>query len=133
MNRLHEAKRHLLDLISPHLLESGCLPEADLDINEANRDVIRAMKEVHGQAWIGNINLHKRHRGEPEQVMWMWNGKLVCNFEVSFVIPKHDPELERLIEERFAAPYHGTSVDCVRVDAIMERLREVGGVHLSWT
>lgn len=132
-NALDEARRKLLDLMTPHLMESGCLPESDLDINNASREIISAMRQVHGEAWIGNINLHKRHRGEPEQVMWKWDGKLVCNFEVAFVLPKHDPELERLIEERFASPYNGTLADCVKIDAIHDRLKEIGGVHLSWT
>ena len=57
----------------------------------------------------------------------------IYNFGASFVMPMPDAELERLILERLGAPYTGTREDSKRVEAILARLEEVGGIHLTWT
>jgi len=129
-----EAKEKLTKLVVPHYIRDGCLPEADGEINDASREVVAAMARDHGgECWLGNVNLHKRYRGEPEDVMWKWDGGLVCNFEAAFVVPRHDAELERLILERADAEYTGTRDDAKRIDTIFERIQALGGEHLHWT
>jgi len=116
--------------------------EADSVLNEAGRKVIETMAAANGgECWLGRVNLHK---GLPENddgpheplhwqtPLWKWTGKPVCNFGASFVVPRHDAELERLIRERDAAPYTTTAADYERVTVIHERLDAVGGVRLHW-
>jgi len=135
VSTLAEAKRALLREVRRGLRESdGSLPEADDDINDASRVVVEFMaKENDGEAWLGQINLYgnDRHGGAP--VMWRWDGAPVYNFGASFVSPQHDAELERLIRERDDAPYTSVQADAERVDAILARLEEIGGVSLHWT
>jgi hypothetical protein len=128
-----DAKRALSGLVLPHLIEDGCLPEADNEINDASRNVIKAMQNEHGEAWLGNINLHEYHKGEDEPVIWKWHGGLIRNFAVSFVVPKYDTELEKLIIDRADAEYKGTSEDYGCVNTIMNKIESLGGIHLSWT
>ncbi len=107
--------------------------EADASVNNASRRVVEAVRDEHGEAWLGKINLYgaERHGGHP--IMWEWDGSLVYNFGAAFVAPGFDAELVRLIEERDAAPYTGTTDDAKRVDGVFSRLQEIGGVHLFWT
>jgi hypothetical protein len=133
-----EASRELTTEFVRGLREGdGCLPEADSAINNASRRVIEAMQEEHGEAWLGQINLSEGDRvkngGKPEAAMWKWDGGLVYNFGCSFVLPRFDAELLRLILERDVAPYTGTREDSGRVTKILERVREVGGRTLAWT
>lgn len=111
----------------------GCLPEADASVNNASRAVIQAMHNEHGQAWLGKINLHgdERHGGHP--VICKWDGGLVYNFGAEFVLSYFDAELQRLIQERDDAPYTSVAADVPRVNAIMARIKSLGGVLLIWT
>ena len=128
---LAEARRALLKEVRRGMKEGGgSLPEVDDDINDASRAVVRFMAAEHGEAWLGDIN-GDRHDGAP--IMWRWDGSPVYNFGAAFVCPTHDAELERLIRERDDAPYTTTVADAERVDAILARLEEVGGIHLYWT
>ena len=118
--------------------------EADLELNDANRDVIQAMAAEHGgECWLGRVNLYHElpeddddDQHEPfhaEVAMWRWSGKPVYNFGASFVLPGYDAELERLIRDRDAADYTTTDADYERVTAIHERVAAVGGVLLHWS
>ena len=49
------------------------------------------------------------------------------------LIPTRDAEVEILLVERESAPYVSTAVDRVRVDAILARVRALGGALLVWT
>lgn len=111
----------------------GSLPEADTDLNAANRRVVEAMQETHGEAWLGCINLYGEDRGNPEKAMWRWDGSIIYTFGSAFVAPNYDEELVRLIMERDNGPYTTTKADAARIESIFKRLDEVGGVHLVWT
>ena len=131
---LAEARRALAREVRRGMREGGgSLPEADDDINDASRAVVRFMAAERGEAWLGKINLYGNERHGGALVMWQWDGTSVYNFGADFVCPTHDAELERLIHERDAAPYTTTAADAARVDAILARLEEVGGIHLYWT
>lgn len=131
---LREAREHLTHVFAQAVREGdGCLPESDETLNEANRRVIRAMFDTHGEAWLGYINLHGGDRGNPEKAMWKWDGSTIYTFGCSFVLPKFDEELLRLIMERDGAQYKTTDADVSRIDAIMDRIEIAGGVHLMWT
>jgi len=145
MTTLSEATRRLTDCLFDSIRRSdGFHPEeADPELNEANRTVIQAMAaEYGGECWLGRVNLY---RGLPEDddgehepfhanvTMWRWSGKPVYNFGASFVLPRHDAELEQLIRDRDAADYTTTAADYERVTAIHKRVVEVGGVLLHWS
>jgi hypothetical protein len=131
---LDEARRDLTKKVVQSAREHEGWPgEADERVNNANRRVVAAMAEAHGEAWLGKINLYgnERHGGHP--VMWKWDGGTVYNFDAAFVVPAFDEELVRLVKERDDAEYTGTKDDAVRVEAIMQRITDIGGVHLFWT
>lgn len=109
----------------------GWLPECCTELNDANRELIAAILEKHGQAWLGNINLHVQT--DREQVIRKYTGAMVYNFDVTFVIPKYDAQLEWLIRERDDSEYTGTNDDEARVERIMTRIEELGGYHLIWS
>lgn len=126
-----DAKTHLANLVVQALKENDCLPEASPEINDASRAVIEAMREEFGSAWLGNVNLYTPE--DHKRVVWKHDGGLVHNFEAAFVMPTYDPETERLIRERAAAPYTGTAEDAPRIEAIHQRILLLGGVILYWT
>lgn len=131
---VQDAKKDLTNKVVPYLVEDGCLPEADEGINGASRTLIRAMHKEHGEAWLGNVNLHKRYKGEEEAAMWKYNAEdAIYTFGAAFVAPRYDAELVRLIDERFDAPYMGTKEDYERIEKIYTRLAEIGGENLHWT
>jgi hypothetical protein len=145
MTTLPEAKKRLTACFFDSLRHSGgCHPdEADPELNEANQGVIEAMAAAHGgECWLGHVNLEHDlpddddgHHEPPHDAtpLWKWSGKPVYNFGASFVVPRYDAELERLIQERDAAPYTTTAADYQRVTAIHERVDAVGGVCLHWS
>lgn len=99
-------------------------------LNDHQRDLIAACALEWGEAWLGRINLYADTRQLP--ILWKWDGGLVYNFGASFVIPRHDAELERLIRERDEADYTGTAGDMPRIEAIFERINALGGHTLIW-
>lgn len=106
--------------------------ETDSDLNDACRKVISAIHNENGECWLGKINLYGDERHGNTPYIWKWDGGLVYNFGCAFVIPKFDQELETLIRERDDAVY-SARVDYERINKIMDRIKELGGVHLFWT
>jgi len=106
------------------------LTEFDKCQNTITRCIIRAFKQERGQAWLGNINRHGINK--PPYELREYRKGMVYNFEYGFIIPCHDQALIDLIVEREKAPYTGTKDDIPRVDAIMERIYEIGGMSLIW-
>ena len=112
----------------------GLFPgESDAEVNRASEELVKAMKAEHGEAWLGQVNLYGEQRGKPEHALWKWDGSTIYTFGSSFVAPRYDEELVRLIMKRDTTPYTTTAADAVRVDAIHARLEEIGGVTLFWT
>ena len=105
--------------------------EADSNLNDSNRTLIEAMAAENGVAWIGKINLYKEDEGKDP--LWQWDGSLVYNFGASFVVPHDDERLRQLIIDRDRSKYTGTAADSVLVEAIMDRIAELGGFNLIWS
>jgi hypothetical protein len=105
--------------------------ESNFEWNNSQRHIISDIEEKNGGCWLGNINIYDSNRDKP--VMWQWDEGFVYNFECSFVVPKYDEELERLILERDKTPYTCTSDDLVLVKAITDRVFEIGGRCLMWS
>jgi hypothetical protein len=145
MTTLAEATRRLTDCLFESIRRGGGHhpEEADPVLNDASRAVVEAMAAANGgECRLGRVNLYK---GQPddddglheplhwETPLWKWTGKPVCNFGASFVVPRYDAELERLIRDRDAAPYTTTATDYERVTVIQERLDTIGGLNLHWS
>ena len=107
------------------------LPEADGEWNDEQRAIITTMRDAHGEAWLGVINVDRGSEDEP--VIWQWDGGLVYNFGAAFVMPAFDDDLDALIRERAKAAYTDGKADIARIDAIMTRVRQCQGRFLVWT
>lgn len=133
-NDLDQARAELAREAARSAREGGGLPtEADDAVNNASRRVVDAVHAAHGQAWLGQINLYGEDRGMADRVLRRWDESPVLNFEAAFVVPGYDDELVRLIIERDVAPYTSMAADVPRVDAITQRIAELGGALLIWT
>lgn len=106
----------------------GSPVESDTMLNDASREVILAMHEEHGEAWLGRINVT-----EGEAVFEQWTGGELHNFCAAFVLPRYDAGLEHKMRERLATSYTGTKADRKLVTAIYERVKELGGELLVWS
>lgn len=107
--------------------------EADHELNEASRAIVSAMTEEHGASpWLGQFNRAARRDGSAP-LFQLADGEPLFNFGADFAIPTRDAEVEILLVERESAPYVSTAVDRVRVDAILARVRALGGALLVWT
>lgn len=116
--------------ITQHIVEDGCLPEADEEINDLSRHVIKEMHEAHGECWLGVINLYK----EKEKILWKYDPQQqIYNFAADFVLPKYDEQLSEMIKTRSAQPYTGTADDGKFITQITERISQLGGHFLCWT
>lgn len=124
-----EARRHMNHLYVRGCMETGSIvpPECDVDLNDASRQVVRAMSaENGGECWLGNINVRQ------DRALWKCDGP-VLNFAADFCIPRYDIEIERLIWSRHYAEYESTTEDRKLVMGIERRLLVVGGCQLHWS
>lgn len=122
------AKVSMFDAAADFLENVG---EANEPHNDRQRRIIAAMKEEHGEAWLGLLNPHGGRKGP---ILVQWDGvSLVYNFGADLVVPREDEVLMRLIRERDEAPYTGVTADSVRVKAIQKRVRQLGGYLLVWS
>jgi len=102
--------------------------EADFSINDIQREKIQAFYQQHPNTHVGKINRTERVGSPIEK----YTSQKVFNFQYDFIIPQHDPELERLLLEREQATYTGTKEDTVRLDKIYVRVKQLGGNYLYW-
>ncbi len=108
--------------------------EADETFNDFNREIIQAVKQQYGCAFLGNINFYDRQRkavvaGE-QSVYKEYDGGQVYNFECSFVVPVADAALEQLIVKWNAddsLPKGAQDVE--RITSLVEK---IGGANLIW-
>jgi hypothetical protein len=132
MDRVNEARQALVnEMVKWHWDGWFNFPEADETINNLSRFVIDAMQQEHGEAWLGKINLY--NDGDRARPIWKWEDETVYNFGASFVMPRDDQVLRDLILARDAAEYTTAVDDMERLDVIMDRIVEVGGITLVWT
>lgn len=120
-----------------HIRETGgwlALREADGTNNDLNKEVIVAMKQIHGRLYLGSVNIYgddqrKRICAGEESVYEEYTGQEIYNFHCTFAVPVKDEALEELIRgwNRGTEP-HNSGV----VDQIMARVDELGGEHFLW-
>jgi hypothetical protein len=120
------------ELTTKYLITHGGTSEFNKLINDVSRETIKAMKRECGTCYLGKINLYDNDRKKPYKLV-KYTGQKIYNFEYCFCLPCYDEEVERMIEERDKAPYTGTAEDSRRVEAITERVQQIGGKHLFWS
>ena len=113
-----------------HINVDGCLPEAHEEHNRRQRDIIKKMQDIHGQAVLVRIDSSKLERGQ--RPCMPWDGSLVFTFGADAVVPVVDDELCELILSRFEAIYSPVT-DRTIVGEIMNKIHKIGGHLLVWT
>lgn len=107
------------------------LREADDTLNDSNRDIIQALRDAYGRAFLGNINFYDEQRQRivegKESVFEEYTGQIVYTATADFVVPAADEKLEELIREWNEKSGPGL------VDKITSRIDQLGGEHLIWT
>jgi hypothetical protein len=134
--KVEEAKRKLTDAVVRSIqMNGGYVGEADDTVNDASRDVVAAVAEEHGEAWLLKRNTNRdeervaKAEGRDER-LWKWDGGLVYNFGADAVVPKPDDELREMLYSPAWFSTMATMRDAVeRYHAHVEKL---GGVVLVW-
>lgn len=108
--------------------------EADATYNDWNREQLRALKMMHGRLWLGSINFYDNKRKEivagKESVYEELLDQTVYNFGCDFAVPVPDKELEELIRA-----WNGSDrlpKKLVDVEAMTDRVEQLGGINLLW-
>lgn len=111
----------------------GGLREADDVFNDFNREELNAMVGKYGKIFIGKINFNDNSAreallagGDPFRE---YTGEKVYNFGCDYAIPTPDPALSDMIR-KWNGPNCGE--DAVGVSQIIDRIRDLGGVHFIW-
>jgi hypothetical protein len=107
--------------------------EADERVNAGSRRKIANLARKCGEVWLGKINVSS-HELE-KKFLWKWDGGLVRNFEACLVVPTYDDILERMIIERNMPDgrEYSPELNGRQVDAIVQRVEELGGILLVWS
>jgi len=122
------AKTELNKIIAPYLIHDGCLPEGSDEINHASREIIKEYALNFSRPCLVNVN-YKDEKDiliDARTVVWY-------NFCACAIIPKYDQELYNMIKDRINTPYTGTAADYPLVNAIFDRIEELGGTTLHFT
>jgi len=108
--------------------------EFDPSLNQVTLDKIYAFaKQYGGRCWLGAVNLYSTDPPDkPILKEYICEDTGVYNFEYSFIIPQYDETLKQMIIDRANTPYTGTKDDSVLVEAIHNRVDELGGMYLHW-
>lgn len=122
---IQTASDNLTKTLIYSLRDNGYPIELDGGLNAASTDVIEAFGVG---CWLGLVNLYT-----DQNPIWQWDGDHVYNFAADFVLPEFDQTLHDLILERKSREYTNTSDDAKLVDAILDRIKTIGGVNLYWS
>jgi hypothetical protein len=130
---LKEACEQSARMVAADVQETGCVREAYAELNCVQYQIIAAMVEENGEAWLLKINRYLSDR--PWPCLWRFDPDvdMPLQFNCDFVLPCYDQELVDLVRERHDAPYEGTARDAQRVSWIFERAKRLGGKVLCWT
>ena len=133
-----EALREIRKRQNLYLASTGgpwALREADEKYNDMNREIIDAFKKAYGTAFLGKINFYDEERqrvaSKQQSVYAEYTGQLVYNFGCAFVVPVKDEVLENLVYD-WNADKPSVSACHSLIDAIMNRINELGGINFVW-
>lgn len=130
MDSVEKARRAALNTLVAKLREGdGNIPEADATMNGASRRVVQAYIAEYGKAWLGKSNADK-----DGPLLWEVNEDstwpIVYNFGADFVVPEYDADLESRIQKYLS---DGLTHAFANIDAIHDRVKELGGALLIWS
>lgn len=97
--------------------------EASEGLNDANRELILAMRSAYGKVYLGNINPGM----EGETGLAEYTGQKLYNFCCDFCIPAYDEELETLIRQ------WNTDHKITDLNRIYARIEKLDGSLLIWS
>lgn len=96
-----------------------CPTEADLSINDLNRELIVELADKHSKVMLGRYN---------STSLTPYTGQEISNFAFQFVVPvAEDEKLSSLLQKR-----NRTTDPTKHLDAIMCRIEALGGHLLLW-
>lgn len=107
---------------------NGGSSEFDKSINELSRNMIETMVRLHGHCYLWKINRHSK-----DEPIWKIHnpGDRIFNFECELVTPRYDKKLYALI--KMWSEYNKIIPDKWKtLNAIFDRVEEIGGYSLSW-
>ena len=95
---VENAKQNLLEYIKGSGGMSN-IREADNKYNDLNRDIVNAIYDGFGSAYLLNVN-YGENGDTKEKVAWTeYTGQMVYNFEFAICVPRRNDALECLILE----------------------------------
>lgn len=111
---------------------AGSIPEANTELNNLQREKINAFYLDSGTAYIGKINYHgdERKNSAVENVLTLYTGDIIYNFGVDYIIPTMDNNLAIMIVEWNST---GLPTNLSLIDKITHRIKEIGGLQLTWS
>lgn len=111
----------------------GSLGEFDTHINDNSRNIIKAIIEKFGEAWIYQVNLYEPYRGNRDKIATkITQGQPIYNFSASFVLPTKNETLIDMILKRDQTPYTGTPDDYKLMNDIYAYAEQTGAIILHW-
>jgi len=113
----------------------GYPTEFDTEINDITVEKIKMFAVLNNNGlgsycYLGKINRYSEDEGKPYLVAY--DEQRVFNFEYAFMIPAYDEILIEKIRFRETDEYTGAKKDFILINGIMDRIQELGGIHLFW-
>lgn len=105
--------------------------EFDQSVNDISRLKVTSAFVSWGEVWLGKINLYGNERKADYKLERYEEGQPIHNFSYDFVLPRRSEILEGMINAR-KGEYTTAQNDAVLVEAIHERIIELGGILLIW-
>ena len=109
----------------------GNIPESNSELNDLQREKIKAIYEHHGAAYIGKINFYDAERKNLtiDKVFTEYTGQMIYNFGADYIIPLSDNALAKMIVEWNS----GLPTSLNLIGKIIHRIDEIGGANLIWS
>jgi len=110
----------------------GRIPEANTELNDIQRDKIKAVYENNGSAHVGKIT----RRGTELEALSLktvfseYRGQLIYNFDADFVVPQVDDALAEMIVEWNVGKQ---KMSPQLFKKIYNRIEALGGANLLWS
>lgn len=107
--------------------------EADQSYNDLNRELIDAVRQKFGKAYLGNINYYDEKRKEVAaggSIYEEYTGGTVYNFACAFVVPAPDVEIQQFV--RMWNSSNSLPADSSIIDKIFDRVEKIGGINMIW-
>ena len=111
----------------------GRIPEANDEFNNLQRELIAAVYENGGKAYVGKITYYGSERGllSENTVFTEYTGQMIYNFGADFVVPAADNDLAKMIVELNTGS--DQSIRWRLLKRIYNKIESLGGKSLLWS